>query len=46
MVTNLENLKIYLKIDASDTDEDELLSLLLSQADAKIVKKKISIWCD
>ena len=40
MVTNLENLKIYLKIDASDTDEDELLSLLLSQADAKIVKKR------
>ena len=38
MAVNLTNLKIYLKI--TDTVEDDLLSLLLAQADAKILQKR------
>jgi len=38
MAESLTNLKTYLKIE--DASEDSLLSLLLSQADAKIIKKR------
>ena len=38
MATNLESLKIYLKI--KDDTEDDLLSLFLSQAEKKVLNKR------
>lgn len=38
MATNLDKLKTYLKIE--DNSEDALLSLLLEQADSKILNKR------
>jgi len=44
MATNLEKLKIYLDKE-NTTDEDGLLSLLLSQADNKILAKRYPFGC-
>jgi len=39
-LVSLSEVKVYLRIDASDTSQDDFLNLLISSADA-IVKKVI-----